>query len=144
VVLTPLYTKVHSVIAAIWAQQASPTPPRLVLNKHCAQCQYASRCHQIATEADDLSLLAKINAKERQGYHEKGIFTVKQLSYTFRPRRRIGRGPPGRLCVLKRPRFLQHFHVPPTTANAVPPYSPIESKVRDPNPKKGGIFTCNR
>jgi predicted RecB family nuclease len=88
VVLTPLYTKVRSVIAAIWAQQASPTPPPLVLNKHCAQCQYASRCRQIATEADDLSLLAKINAKERQGYHEKGIFTVKQLSYTFRPRRR--------------------------------------------------------
>ena len=88
VVLTPLYTKVRSVIAAIRAQQASPTPPPLVLNKHCAQCQYASRCRQIATEADDLSLLAKIDAKERQGYHEKGIFTVKQLSYTFRPRRR--------------------------------------------------------
>ena len=90
VVLTPLYPKVRSAIAAIWAQHASPTPPPLVLNKQCAQCQYASRCRQIATEADDLSLLAKLNAKERQGYHEKGIFTVKQLSYTFRPRRRIG------------------------------------------------------
>ena len=86
--LAPLYTKVHSVLAAISAQQASPTPPPLVLNKHCAQCQYASRCRQIATEADDLSLLAKISAKERKKYHEKGIFTVKQLSYTFRPRRR--------------------------------------------------------
>jgi predicted RecB family nuclease len=90
VVLTPLYTKVRSAIAAIGAQQASPTPPPLVLNKHCPQCQYAPRCRQIATEADDLSLLAKLSAKERQGYHEKGIFTVKQLSYTFRPRRRIG------------------------------------------------------
>ena len=85
VLLTPLYAKVRSVIAAIWAQQASPTPPPIVLNKHCAQCQYASRCRQIAMEADDLSLLAKISTKERQGYHEKGIFTVKQLSYTFRP-----------------------------------------------------------
>jgi predicted RecB family nuclease len=91
VVLTPLYNKVRSVIAAIWAQQASPTPPPLVLNKHCAQCQYSSRCRQIATETDDLSLLAKINAKERQGYHDKGILTVKQLSYTFRPRRRVGK-----------------------------------------------------
>ena len=35
VVLTPLYAKVLSAIAAIGAQQASPTPPPLVLNKHC-------------------------------------------------------------------------------------------------------------
>jgi predicted RecB family nuclease len=88
VLLTPLYPKVQSVIAAIYTQQASSTPPPLLLNKHCAECQYASRCRRIATDADDLSLIVKINAKERKKYHEKGIFTVTQLSYTFRPRRR--------------------------------------------------------
>src|ERR1035438_2599559 len=40
--LNPLYAKVQSVFAAIAAQHASATPPPLVLNKHCAECQYAS------------------------------------------------------------------------------------------------------
>ncbi len=88
--LTPLYAKVKSVLTAIAAQQASITPPPLVLNKHCAECQYVARCRQIATKADDLSLLAKMSEKDRHKYHEKGIFTVTQLSYTFRPRRRGG------------------------------------------------------
>ena len=42
----------------------------------------------MAIEKDDLSLLAGMSAKERQKLRSKGIFTVTQLSYTFRPRRR--------------------------------------------------------
>jgi predicted RecB family nuclease len=86
--LAPLYTKVQSILTAISVQQTSPTPPPLVLNKHCAECRYAAQCREIATKADDLSLLAKMSEKDRKKYHEKGIFTVTQLSYTFRPRRR--------------------------------------------------------
>jgi predicted RecB family nuclease len=41
-----------------------------------------------ATEKDDLSLLSGISDKDRKVLHGKGIFTVTQLSYTFRPRRR--------------------------------------------------------
>ena len=39
-------------------------------------------------EKDDLSLLAGMSEKERKKLRSKGIFTVTQLSYTFRPRRR--------------------------------------------------------
>ena len=39
-------------------------------------------------ETDDLSLLSKMSLKERQKLQGKGIFSVKQLSYTFRSRRR--------------------------------------------------------
>ena len=35
-----------------------------------------------------MSLLSKMSDKERDHYHRKGIFTVTQLSHTFRPRRR--------------------------------------------------------
>ena len=45
----------------------------------------------MAAEKDDLSLLANLPAKERSRLNSKGIFTVNQLSYTFRPRRRIKR-----------------------------------------------------
>jgi hypothetical protein len=62
--------------------------PDLVLNRHCAECEFRDRCRKIAVEKDDLSLLAGMSAKERQKLRSKGIFTVTQLSYTFRPRRR--------------------------------------------------------
>jgi predicted RecB family nuclease len=67
---------------------SNPAPPDLVLNRHCAECEFQARCRKMAVEKDDLSLLAGMSAKERQKLRSKGIFTVTQLSYTFRPRRR--------------------------------------------------------
>jgi len=90
VAIAPLCAMVQSILAAITTQDISPTPPALVLNKlnkHCGECQYSTQCREVARKMDDLSLLGKMSEKERQRYHEKGIFTVTQLSYTFRPRR---------------------------------------------------------
>src|SRR5262249_21484015 len=42
----------------------------------------------IALDQDDLSLLGNVRPKDRQKIITTGIFTVTQLSYTFRPRRR--------------------------------------------------------
>ncbi len=64
------------------------TPPVLMLNRHCAECEFQARCRRQAAEKDDLSLLAGMNERELKNYTSKGIFTVTQLSYTFRPRRR--------------------------------------------------------
>ena len=75
-------------LGKITALLASPAPPDLVLNRHCAECEFLARCRKLAVEKDDLSLLAGMSAKERQKLRSKGIFTVTQLSYTFRPRRR--------------------------------------------------------
>ena len=63
-------------------------PPPLVLNKHCPECEFNARCRGVAVKEDDLSLLANVTAKERRKLNDRGIFTVTQLSYTFRPRRR--------------------------------------------------------
>ncbi|MBN1508715.1 MAG: TM0106 family RecB-like putative nuclease [Sedimentisphaerales bacterium] len=63
------------------------SPPDLVLNRRCGECEFQTRCRQKAIEKDDLSLLASMSEKERQKLRSKGIFTVNQLSYTFRPRR---------------------------------------------------------
>ncbi len=67
---------------------ASPSPPDLVLNRHCAECEFQNRCRQKAIEKDDLSLLSSMTEKERTNFNNKGIFTIIQLSHTFRPRRR--------------------------------------------------------
>jgi predicted RecB family nuclease len=80
--------EVRKRIEKISALLSSPTPPDLVLNRHCAECEFQARCRKIAVEKDDLSLLACMSAKERQKLRSKGMFTVTHLSYTFRPRRR--------------------------------------------------------
>ena len=67
---------------------SSDSPPDLVLNRHCVECEFQVRCRQKAVEKDDLSLLSSMTAKERKNFNIKGIFTVTQLSFTFRPRRR--------------------------------------------------------
>ncbi len=86
--LAKVLNSVQSIVTKLITQQASRTPPPLVLNRHCPECEFRARCHQVAVEKDDLSLLANMTAKERQKHNDKGIFTVTQLSYTFRPRRR--------------------------------------------------------
>lgn len=63
-------------------------PPRLTLNRHCAVCDFQRRCRGLAVELDDLSLLTGMTPKERAKCSSKGISTITQLSYGYRPRRR--------------------------------------------------------
>jgi len=86
--MADLSGEVRKCIERIAALLSSPAPPDLVLNRHCCECEFQARCRQKAIEADDLSLLSGMSEKERKKLHSKGIFTVTQLSYTFRPRRR--------------------------------------------------------
>src|SRR5262249_23087775 len=70
---------------------SNSSPPELILNSHCPECEYRDHCRKIATEKNDLSLLGGLTEAERTRVNKKGIFTVHQLSYTFRPRRRAKR-----------------------------------------------------
>jgi predicted RecB family nuclease len=79
--------EVRKRLEKIAALLSNPASPDLVLNRHCAECEYQTRCRQKALEKDDLSLLAGMSEKERSRHRSKGIFTLTQLSYTFRPRR---------------------------------------------------------
>jgi predicted RecB family nuclease len=83
-----LAVEVRKRLEKIAALLSNPTPPDLVLNRHCAECEFQNRCRQKATEKDDISLLAGMSEKERMKLRSKGIFTVIQLSFTFKPRRR--------------------------------------------------------
>ena len=83
-----LISEARKLMVKMTAVLATGSPPDLVLNRHCGECEFRDRCRQKAVEKDDLSLLSRITEKERKKYHGKGIFAVTQLSYTFRPRRR--------------------------------------------------------
>jgi predicted RecB family nuclease len=82
---------VHKTANQVTALLSSPTSPDLILNRHCPECEFQDRCRKQATEKNDLSLLPNLTDKDRAQFNRKGIFTVTQLSYTFRPRRRIKR-----------------------------------------------------
>jgi predicted RecB family nuclease len=72
-----------------WVANASPLLELpVVLNKHCPMCQFRDRCQAKVTQDDNLSRLVSITPRMIRRYERKGIFTVKQLSYLFKPRRR--------------------------------------------------------
>ena len=75
-------------IAKIITQQTNSTSPSLILKKHCPECEFHKRCRDLAIEKDELTLLSGMAEKERGKLHNKGIFSVTQLSYTFRARRK--------------------------------------------------------
>jgi len=93
--LQPMYKTVSSILERIrgWCGDPPMQPPPVVLNRHCPYCSFKNVCSQQAEEADDLSLLDRMTPKAIRRYHSKGIFTGKQLSFLFKPRRRRRRRP---------------------------------------------------
>jgi predicted RecB family nuclease len=67
------------------------SPPLLFLNDHCPVCQFREDCQEQALRNDDLCLLRRMTETQAKKLRQKGIFTVNQLSYTYRPRRRSKR-----------------------------------------------------
>jgi predicted RecB family nuclease len=99
--------RAREIIGAIGSTLVAQQPPSLVLNRHCGVCDYQEKCRGLAIERDDLSLLTAMTPKHRAKSYAKGISTISQLSYGYRPRRRkrtvpnleraaksITRGPP--------------------------------------------------
>jgi predicted RecB family nuclease len=83
-----LEREVRKLIGKIVSLLSAGEAPLLALNRHCTECIFKERCRELAIEKDDLSLLSSLSDVERAKFNKKGIFSVTQLSYTFRPRRR--------------------------------------------------------
>ena len=66
-------------------------PPRLELNDHCNQCAFTKLCKTQAIKEDNLSLLERITSRQILRLEKKGISTVKQLSFIYKPRRKSKR-----------------------------------------------------
>jgi predicted RecB family nuclease len=85
--LDALEGKVRELLKELAAQLEGTKEAPLVLNSHCAICEFGSACREEVLKIDHLSLLGGIGRKETASYNQKGIFTVNQLSYTFRYRK---------------------------------------------------------
>jgi len=63
-------------------------PPPFYQNEHCPECLFQSSCLQKLKEKDCISLLGGMTQKVLAKYHNRGVFSIAQLSYLFKPRRR--------------------------------------------------------
>lgn len=61
--------------------------PAFLKNRHCPVCEFQDNCFERLIEREDLSLLAGLKPKEIGQKNNRGIFSVRQLSYTFRPKK---------------------------------------------------------
>ncbi|MBK1621380.1 hypothetical protein CKO42_23790 [Lamprobacter modestohalophilus] len=77
----------RSALNELLAFESKQPPPEIILNRHCSECEFQTRCRKLAEKCDDLSLISTMSAKERLKLNDTGIFTVTQLSYTFHLRR---------------------------------------------------------
>jgi len=82
------FTKELKKLVAIFEQiEKSEIPPIFYKNAHCQLCEFNQFCDEKLKERDDLSLLGNLKPKEIEQKNNRGIFSVKQLSYTFRPKK---------------------------------------------------------
>ena len=88
--LDPLYSGISKAVDRLreWTRQLPPDPPACVMGKQCQTCEFRDHCRAEAEKADSLYLLDKMTPKVAAKYQKKGIFTLTQLSYVYRPRRR--------------------------------------------------------
>jgi len=85
----PAYsTEARKIFRELHKTVNSENAPRFYHNGHCRVCEYQKRCRAALIEKDDLSLLGRISEKEVSTRNNRGIFTIHQLSYTLRPRRK--------------------------------------------------------
>lgn len=88
--LDPLYSGIAKAVEKLreWTSNLLPELPAYVIGKQCQTCEFREHCRGEAEKADSLYLLDKTTLKVAAKYQKKGIFTLRQLSYVYRPRRR--------------------------------------------------------
>jgi predicted RecB family nuclease len=87
--LTKLGASLDPVIETLksWRTTLPSDAPSVTLNDHCPICPFKNQCLAQAEKDDSLTLLDRMTPKVTQKYRRKGIFTITQLSYLFKPRR---------------------------------------------------------
>lgn len=78
----------HRIAKKIFLLLKNGEVPELTLNRHCPLCPFQSYCRQKAIASDDISLLSNMTKRKKIELRDRGIFTLTQLSYTFRPRKK--------------------------------------------------------
>lgn len=85
--LMNLNKKMLDVVHILSRMLRAESKPTLFFNQHCNVCIFRDKCQDEAVDSDSLTRLRGITEKEIERQNSKGIFTVTQYSYTYRPRK---------------------------------------------------------
>jgi predicted RecB family nuclease len=125
--------KAKNIIDELTLQASSESDDNFFLDSHCEMCEFSEHCKVKITDRNCLSLLRNMSLAEIRRQNGKGIFTVNQLSYTFRPKKTPKRA--------KNPSTPRHFSlqalalrenkiyihgIPPLTSSDFPVFFDIE------------------
>lgn len=81
--------KTHQILNTLTEWNSSkPERPPIIIGKHCPLCGFETNCISEAKRKDSLGLLGNMTPKILKKYNSKGIFSINQLSYIYKPRRR--------------------------------------------------------
>ena len=86
--IEPFMTEAKKTLNKLHKTSKGEFQPLIFHKNHCKICEFQETCKKELVETDSLGLLHRMREKDIKRYNNKGIFTVQQLSYTFRPRRR--------------------------------------------------------
>jgi predicted RecB family nuclease len=87
--LSQYYKKIKEIVEKLltYENTAVKLPPGL-RNRHCTCCDYRVQCEKINRDSASISSLSCITPLLYKKLGAKGITTIEQLSYQYRPRRR--------------------------------------------------------
>jgi predicted RecB family nuclease len=86
--IEPFLTEVKKVLNELHKISKGEFRPLIFYKNHCKICEFQEACKKELVATDSLGRLQRMREKDIKKYNSKGIFTVNQLSYTFRPRKR--------------------------------------------------------
>jgi predicted RecB family nuclease len=86
--IEPFITEAKKTLNKLHKISKGEFQPLIFHKNHCKICEFQEACKKELGETDSLGRLRRMREKDIKKYNRKGIFTVNQLSYTFRPRKR--------------------------------------------------------
>ena len=78
----------HQIAQQLRQMLANDEPPRFYRTNLCEICEFRTRCLEVLTEKDDLSLLGGMPPKTVMKQNDRGIFSVLQFSHTYKARKK--------------------------------------------------------
>ncbi|WP_306752874.1 IS66 family transposase [Paracoccus actinidiae] len=89
--LATFSAEAERILQEVGSLKRQTTPPKTALNAHCNACVYSRLCREQAKERDCLTLLPRLSPREISSLEARGITTIAQYSYTYRPPKRRSR-----------------------------------------------------